>query len=268
MSPIVALGVTFPFDEVPQDARIWRVHSDGQLEWIDTRPVAGDLAGGALVFARPGGDGSASADWPGGEYRIDVLVGDFIGRVDVKVPGRLGTVPGPDAWPAPPGDLVAAKTIDPSVTGQGPFAVVDGVSVELPATAGPTLDEEGEWWAELRQSGDQTPNVAVARLPRATGLGVMFTEHAVVSTATIRRLAPEGLDDPAPAFGGVSSLHGRTPFLVFTPTGGAAWTPGVYAISTAWTDPPASTTGPGTSSCGRARRPAGPAAETGSDTGG
>ena len=48
-------------------------------------------------------------------------------------------------------------------------------------------------------------------LPRATGLGVMFTEHAVVGASTIRRLAPDVKVDAAPAFGGVSSLHGRTP---------------------------------------------------------
>ena len=121
---------------------------------------------------------------------------------------------------------------------------------------------------QLRQSGDETPNVAVAHLPRATGIGVMFTEHAVVSSATIRRLAPDGLADAAPAFGGVSSLHGRTPYLVFTPTGGAAWAPGVYAISSAWTDPAGSHTGTWYVELRPGSPAGGPAAVTGSEPGG
>ena len=236
---VVALGVTFPFDEVPQDARIWRVHAGDQLEWMEARPVAGDLAGGALVFERPGVDGAAYGAWPAGEYRIDILVGDFIGKIDVQVPVRLGTVPAPDAWPAARADLVAAKTVDPSVTRQGPFAVVDGVSVGLSAQLGPALDEAAEWRASITPGVDGSgtaDTVAVAHLPRATGLGVMFTEHAVVRSATIRRLAPDDRIDAAPAFGGVSSLHGRTPYIVFVPTGGGAWPPGVYAITAAWTD--------------------------------
>lgn len=234
---VVALGVTFPFDEVPQDARIWRVHASDQLEWVDARPVVGGLAGGSLVFERPGVGGSAYAAWPAGEYRIDVLVGDFIGRIDVQVPVRLGTVPAPDAWPASQTALVAAKTVDPSVTGQGPFAVVDGVSVGLAARLGAPLDEQTEWHDSVAPDAQTARTVAVAHLPRATGLGVMFTEHAVVASVTMRRLAPDDRIDAAPAFGGVSSLHGRTPYVVFVPTGGGAWSPGVYAITADWTDP-------------------------------
>ncbi len=233
---VVALGVTFPFDEVPQDARIWRVHTGEQLEWMDARPVDGSMAAGSLVFERPGG-GPASLAWPPGEYRIDVLVDDFIGRIEVNIPGRLGPVPAPDAWPASAADLVAAKTVDPSVTGQGPFAVVDGVSVGLTARLGPLLDEPAEWHASIASDGRRVGPVAVAHLPRATGLGVMFTEHAVVGSVTIERLAPDDRVGSAPPFGGVSSLHGRTPYLVFTPYGGGAWSPGVYAITASWTDP-------------------------------
>ncbi len=234
---VVALGVTFPFDEVPQDARIWRVHTGEQLEWIDARPVDGGMAAGSLVFERPGGGGSTSVAWPPGEYRIDVLVDDFIGRIEVNIPGRLGPVPRPDARPPSPADLVAAKTVDPSVTGQGPFAVVDGVSVGLTARLGPLLDEPAEWHASIASDGRGVGPVAVAHLPRATGLGVMFTEHAVVGPVTIERLAPDHRVDSAPAFGGVSSLHGRTPYLVFTPNDGGAWSPGVYAVTATWTDP-------------------------------
>ena len=241
--PVVAIGVTFPFDEVPQDARIWRVHAGRQLEWIDARPVEGGIAAGSLVFERPGAGGSASVAWPAGEYRIDVLIDAFIGRIDVRIPARLGEFPAPDSWPAAQAGLVAAKTVDPSVTGQGPFAVVGGVSVGLTARLGPVFDEQTEWHASIASDQQGAGTVAVARLPRATGLGVMFTEHAVVRSLTIRRLAPDDRVDSAPPFGGVSSLHGRTPFVVFTPTGGGAWSPGVYAITASWTDPAGSHAG-------------------------
>lgn len=234
---VVALGVTFPFDEMPRDARIWRVHTGDQLEWIDARPVDGGMAAGSLVFERPGVGGAAYAAWPAGEYRIDVLIDDFMGRIDLRVPAPLGTVPAPDAWPASGADLVAANTVDPSVRGQGPFAVVDGKSVGLVARLGPRLDEPTEWRESVAPDPGEVGAVAVADLPRATGLGVMFTEHAVVGSVTIRRLAPDDRIDAAPAFGGVSSLHGRTPFVVFVPPGGGAWSPGVYAIAADWTDP-------------------------------
>ncbi len=265
---IVALGVTMPAGTVAEDARIWRLHDDGRLEWVDASPVTGRAPDDPLLLIQPASGGLPYTSWTGGHYRVDVLTDAGIHRIAIDVPGRFGNVPDPDPWPPALADLVAAREGDPSVTRQGLFVAVDGVSIDLPATVGPTLDEEGEWRAQLRQSGDETPNVAVAHLPRATGIGVMFTEHAVISSATIHRLAPGGLADAAPAFGGVSSLHGRTPYLVFTPTGGAAWAPGVYAVSAAWTDPAGAHGGtwylelrPGSPS-------GGPAAVTGSEPGG
>jgi hypothetical protein len=64
----------------------------------------------------------------------------------------------------------------------------------------------------------------------------MFTENAVVHSASIKRLAPDARIDAAPAIGGLSSIHGRTPYLVFTPVGEGVWTAGVYALSASWTD--------------------------------
>ena len=265
---IVALGVTAPKGAVAEDVRIWRVHDDDRLEWVDAHPVTGRRADDPLLMIQPASGGLAYTSWTGGHYRIDVLTDTGIHRIAIEIPGRFGNVPDPDPWPPALGDLVAARRGDPSVTRQGLFVIVDGVSVDLPATAGPTLDEAGEWLVELRQSGDETPNVAVAHLPRATGLGVMFTEHAVVSSATIRRLAPDSLADETPSFGGVSSLHGRTPYLVFTPTGGAAWAPGVYAISSAWTDPAGTHSGTWYIELRPGALAGGPAAVTDSEPGG
>jgi hypothetical protein len=234
---IVALGVTFPPGEVPADARIWRVHEFDQLEWIDARPVAGEGSDGTLLLVQPGSSGSTYTSWTGGRYRIDALVGNQVHRIAVEIPGRLGSVPAPDAWPAPAVNLVAARKGDPSVTRLGPFALVDGVSVGLTARLGPRLDEPGEWRAAISPVAPGERAVAITHLPRATGLGVMFTENAAVGSATIRRLAPDNRVNAAPAFGGISSLHGRTPYVVFAPIDGSAWPSGVYAISAAWRDP-------------------------------
>ena len=265
---IVALGVTVPSGEIAEDARIWRLHDDDRLEWIDAAPVDGRDVTGTLLLVRPGNGGAALTSWPGGHYRIDVLAADGIHRIALQIPGRFGNVPAPDPWPAAPAELVAARKGDPSVTRQGPFAVVDGVSVGLSATPGPLLDEAAEWWAELVRARAKAPAVAVVHLPRATGLGVMFTEHAVVSSASIRRLAPDAKVDAAPVFGGVSSLHGRTPYLVFTPNGGGAWQPGVYAITAAWTDPDGAHAGTWHLELRPGALAAGPAAATGPGNGG
>ncbi len=233
---IVALGVTVPRGEVPEDVRIWRVHDDGGLEWIDAAPVVGRAADGTVLLIRPGDGGAAYASWPGGHYRIDVLVTGGIHRIALQIPGRFGNVPPPDAWPATPADLSAAKDGDPTVTRQGPFALADGVSVALSATPGTLLDEDAEWRAALDADRSHGQSVAAVHLPRATGLGVMFTENAVVHSASIKRLAPDAQIDAAPAIGGISSIHGRTPYLVFTPVGEGAWSAGVYALSASWTD--------------------------------
>ena len=122
------------------------------------------------------------------------------------------------------------------MTRQGPFAMADGVSVALSATPGTLVDEDAEWRAALGAVRSHGQAVAAVHLPRATGLGVMFTENAVVHSASIKRLAPDAQIDTAPAIGGISSIHGRTPYLVFTPVGEGAWSAGVYALSAAWTD--------------------------------
>ena len=157
---------------------------------MPNRSRAASPQGRSSSSGRPPADLHTSA-WPAGEYRIDVLIDQFIGRIDVRIPARLGQVPAPDAWPAPPAGLVAAKTVDPSVTRQGPFAVVDGLSIGLTARLGPLLDVPTEWHASIAPDAQRDGIVAVARLPRATGLGVMFTEHAVVRSVSIRRLAPD-----------------------------------------------------------------------------
>ncbi len=48
---IVALGVTFSPDRIPDDVRIWRIHAGDRLEWVDAVPISGDAPAGTLLFA-------------------------------------------------------------------------------------------------------------------------------------------------------------------------------------------------------------------------
>ena len=90
----------------------------------------------------------------------------------------------------------------------------------------------------IGEAGGQGPRmVAAAYVPRATGLGVMLTNHATVQLAIVRRIAPDSRFLAAPVLGGISETRGRTPWVAFAPRDGGAWPPGVYAMTVYWTDP-------------------------------
>ena len=234
---IVALGVTFPPDDVPVDARIWLVHAGDELEWMDARMIAGGTPEGAMLFERPEPPGAAPNSWPGGHYRIDVLVAGRVRRIAVQIPGRLGSVSEPDVWPRTSAGLVVPTASDPSAVRVGLFATVNGTGVPLAATPGPLLHEAAAWLRVAGQAGRTSgPTVARAYLPLATGLGVMLTSHATLDSAVIQRLAPDPRFDAGPVLGGISGIQGRTPYVVFAPRDGGAMTPGVYALSIDWTD--------------------------------
>ena len=78
--------------------------------------------------------------------------------------------------------------------------------------------------------------VATASLLRATGLGVMLTNHASIQLADVRRIAPDARFQAGPMVGGISNTQGGTPWVAFAPRAGGAWPPGVYAITVQWTD--------------------------------
>lgn len=235
---IVALGVTFPPDVAPLDVRIWRLHANDELEWIDARPLEPADPVGAVTFAQVGASGTNSTAWPAGHYRIDILAEDTIHRIALQIPGRFGSVPAPDEWRQVDADATGPEASDPSAVRAGPFATVDGVGVPLATTTGPRMTEEEAWrrvHAE-EMAGLGVSVVASASLPRATGLGVMLTSHAGVRLAIVRRVAPDAHFFATPMFGGISGSQGRTPWIAFAPRGGGFWPPGVYAITVRWTD--------------------------------
>jgi hypothetical protein len=227
------LGITTPRAEAPRDARIWRVHGNDQLEWVDAAPIGSEPDGGSLLFVRPGVDGASLTPWAAGRYRVDVLTRTGIHGLSILVPDLAGVVPPLDVWTPERPAVVAAGASDPSSVRIGLFATVDGVGVSLPARQTRSLGND-EAWQDLTRA--QNDVVATAYLPRATGLGVMLTSHAAVAWATIRRLAPDASFVAPQAFGGISGSQGRTPYVLFAAPGDGVWSPGVYAISVAWSD--------------------------------
>ena len=229
---IVALGVTVPRDEMPVDARIWRVHRNDQLEWIDAHRIDSGNADGALLFVRPGVGGSPFEAWGAGHYRIDVLTHGGVRRIAVEVPGPFTSVPPLDDWSVTSEGIIPASAGDPPIVLIGMFATVDGNGVPLGAEPYRLLAED-EAWLDVARTGGV---VASVFLPRASGLGVVLPSNASIEVAIMRRLAPDTRFDAPPAQRGRSDRHGRPSFVLFEVPGGGVWAPGVYAISITWTD--------------------------------
>jgi hypothetical protein len=120
----------------------------------------------------------------------------------------------------------------------GPFATVDGTAISLVAQPTELMSDEQSWRTLIGEAGGQGPTtVAAAYVPRATGLGVMLTNHAALQLAIVRRIAPDARFLAAPMLGGISETRGRTPWVAFAPRDGGALPPGVYAMTVRWTDP-------------------------------
>ena len=113
----------------------------------------------------------------------------------------------------------------------------------LPARQTRPLDDDAAW---LDLSDGANDVVATAYLPRASGFGVMLTSHAAVSSATIRRLAPEGRFDAPEATGGISDSQGRTPYVLFAPPDETTGRPASMPSPSPGPMRPARTRAPGT----------------------
>lgn len=241
---IVALGITFPPAETPLAVRIWLDRAGGELEWIDARPVDEVPVRGAYLFLRRSMAGAAVRAWEPGRYRVDVLVGDDIRRIDVEIPDRFGMLPDPEPWTGGVPRIVALDGSGLEGLPVGLFAQVDGAAdpaavslVPLASTAGPALDETGAWLDLAPLATDQETRWAVARTyqPRAIRLGVVLPPSSTVRSSVVRRLAP--FDDTTGIVGETTTGSGdNLSFVAFAPAGGATWRPGVYALTVVWED--------------------------------
>ncbi len=235
---LVGLGVSHPTGQTPLDVRIWRRSSTGTLYWLDARPIARLPAQGGLIFVPSPSDPGLPA-WAPGEYRIDLLLGDGVIRsVEIAIPDRYENVSPSSIDPQAVSEIVATSQADPSRVAVGPFATIDHIAYPLDGVGGPPLDEPGAWLDTEPGSGRvPADRVAVATLPRATGLGVRLPDGSRVRAASFQRLSPGPLrSPPAPVGGEIIDRPGEDPWVVFAARRGDAWAPGVYRIDVTWSD--------------------------------
>jgi len=234
--PIVALGVTFPPNETPLDVRIWREHAGGEFEWVDARPIDDVPSRGAYLFVRPSHDGAAPSAWMPGHYRVDVLVGAGIRRMNVLIGDPVGRVPDLEpttaAAPAEPIGLGSLADVPP-----GLFIQTDTAVVPLSSTSGAPLDDLGAWLDVDLSAGREGELSWVARTyqPTIVQVGVVLPAYSTVKAASVRQIAP--FEDTAPTFrwtsmGSLSAVS----YVAFGATSSLKWTPGVYAITVSWDD--------------------------------
>ncbi len=234
---IVALGVTFPPEETPLDVRVWLDHTGGELEWMDVLPIDDSPARGAFLYVRRDEPGAAVRPWAAGRYRLDILVGEGVRRIDVHVTDPTGRLPDPEPWVhAAPRDSVvdtaALRTLP-----QGLFIQAGGETIPIPSRSGPVLDERAAWLDLDRDVPGEGPRSFVASIhqPDLTQVGVRLPDYSAVQTSAVKRLSPAG-----DTTGGVRRTAtvsiGAASFVAFAPGRQPGWRPGVYALTVAWED--------------------------------
>ena len=235
---VLALGLTFPPDDLPLDVRVWRASGDG-WEWLQAAPVGPSPAFGAFLFAPPRIDGATAPTWPTGSYRIQVLTGTGVRDVRVDLPDRFEVVPGPSVGSAERPD--APSPLEPVFRTMGPwrpFVVQDGVATPLLGGPSEPLDLPAAW-LDAGPDGAAAPLDRVASIyaPRAAGLGVLLPVGAWEVDGTIRAIAPDARDVDATRWVGQRfDGQGRAPYLVFRAPDAGVWPAGIYRIEAAWTD--------------------------------
>jgi hypothetical protein len=237
LPPVVVLSVTTPSAEMPLDARIFRRQADGTFLWIDAEPVSAARPDAALLFMAPRPAEGQTAPWPTGHYRVELLFGRRIERIDLQL-GDQDDVVGPDPSPALPGDTPPAPGIAESLP-VGLFVVTDGVAQAVPAAGRAAQLTTLEAWLDLPARDDPTIAHRVAGVSAAgvSALGVALPPASTRISVFVRRLDPDPAPLPVPFdFVGESDRSDVPPYLVLDPPAGSSWPPGVYGIEVGWTD--------------------------------
>jgi hypothetical protein len=223
--PVHVLGVTAPADETPLGIRVWGRGHDGQWHWLDIGRIVPVVPAADLLLPPPRVDGVALLAWPPGRYRIDLLMGQHVSRIDVTIDRDA---PPPDA------PVSAWSTTGPRSTAiwtgdepSGPYVVADGYVQPLDGLEGPTLSAAEAWL------GGHT--VVSAWSPRATALGVVLPSAALDATAVIRRVTPEEVfAGPVATIGTRPGASGVSTYVQFDMREPYRFEPGVYAIEAHW----------------------------------
>lgn len=227
-APIVALGVTAPADAAALAIRVWKLQSNGTWRWLDARRPNSVRPAADLVLLPPREVDVPSVSWSSGRYRLDVLLGSTIERLEVS----LDT----PAWPGFDPDRVAVDRGDgvawPGILVSGPFAIVDGSIQPLDGRPLPDPVEAASWL-------DVDGGVAVVSSRTVDGLGIALAPGSTQVTGTIRRLAPGALPGETEVIGGEVGVRldaAARPVVAvrFDAPDGVALVSGVYALAVSW----------------------------------
>ncbi|MFP5342493.1 MAG: hypothetical protein ACLGIJ_06175 [Candidatus Limnocylindria bacterium] len=83
--PVRALAITAPPDDIPLDVRAWTRLTGGGWGWLlVARSASGHPAALPVLLPPSGFDGPLDR-WPAGRYRIDLLMGDRVQRIDITL---------------------------------------------------------------------------------------------------------------------------------------------------------------------------------------
>lgn len=227
---IVLIEVTSPPDLAPLDVRVWARGYVGHWDWLHTGwPAAGQPAGRVLMRP-PIVDGRWLPAWPAGRYRVDLLLGERVARIDLTIDRDAPTLDAPiTEWSVPPERGEPGWAVDPPA---GPFAIAGDTGQPLPAAPSGALGIAEAWMA---------PDTAVARewIPGATGLGVILPDAARDPHVELRRLVPEEVfAPPRPESWALDGAADAPAVAVrFDTRPRDRFDPGTYAIDATWSGP-------------------------------
>ena len=192
------------------------------------------------IFVPPPSDPGAPA-WGAGEYRIDLLLGSGDVRRDrCRDPGPLRERP-PVVGRSAAGDR-ARHDVGGRPDRRSARAVRDDRPRRLAdrrRSPDPPLDEAAAWLDTEPGSGRMPADrVAVATMPRATGLGVRLADGSRDPLRLDRtaRARARSASRRRPVGGGIIDRRDADPWVVFAARRGDAWAPGVYRIDVTWSD--------------------------------
>lgn len=246
---VAALGITSPLSDVPLDVRIWRLSRDGGAERLVLRDLAGGQPAGQRLFRPPWGAGGEDEHWLPGLYRVDLLMGNYITRLTVLLPGTASergrvTVfdPARDQASSPPAGSISSLGESFLSLPVGPFAIdAELGAVHLAALPGRSLDERETWL--LTGSGQrQGEGTSIARLAsdRILAFGLELPDARRIRSAVLHRLAPVASTMSLATLPGWRRPGDTRPrawlaWAMLRPgQHGEAWEPGVYRIDAEW----------------------------------
>jgi hypothetical protein len=243
---VLALGLTFPPDELPLDVRVLGASATGWT-WLDTTPLDPSPAVGAVLFAPPRIGGAPRAAWPVGAYRFQILLADSIREMDVDLADRAGVVSDPvevdPLVPDPVADTFVPDLADPFVADLGPmgmggpFTVERGLAIPWPASIGSPTDGAAVWRSAYGIDDAGLDRLPAIYAPAANGLGYVFPTGATAAEADLLRILPAGpLSGVRRAVGLRTDDDSKTPYAIFRSPDGQPWPAGIYRIILRWTD--------------------------------